>query len=164
MVVLTGLPGAGKSTVGRALAERLGWQFYDVDKTIPEEFKEINRRGEFIPREKIDVYLYDTVFPDLRFLHQKGNIVMSAVLARQEYVTKLKEEFPEIIFIYLRAPREILMERVNARQGHFVKADVAFRAYGSEFDIRPSENIVRSDRPLEEVVGECVKIIGEQTP
>jgi shikimate kinase len=36
-IVLVGLPGAGKSTVGRLVAERLGWMFVDLDRVIEEE-------------------------------------------------------------------------------------------------------------------------------
>lgn len=161
MVVLTGLPGAGKSTVGRALAERLGWQFYDLDEAIPDELREINRRGEFIPQERVDALIYGAVFRDVEALHRKGNLVMSAMLAREEYAVKLKEKFPETIFMYLTAPKDVLVKRVHSRADHFMQADVALRAYGSEFDIRPSENIIRSDRPLEEVVEDCLRLVRE---
>lgn len=163
LAILTGLPGAGKSTVGRALAERLGWQFYDVDDTLPEEWKEINRRGEFIPQSKVDAFIQNVLFKDLERMHLFGNIVASAVLAKKEYIDELARRFPESRFIYLTAPREVLMERVRNREGHFLKAEVALRAYGSEFDLRLPENNVRTDRPLEEVVRECLSLIQEHS-
>ncbi len=92
-------------------------------------------------------------------MHDKGNVVMSAVLAREDHMTALKEKFSDTVFIYLKAPKKILLERVNARLGHFVNDDVVLRAYGSEFDLRPSKNVVRSDKPLEEVVEECMQLI-----
>ena len=49
LIVLVGLPGAGKTTVGRALAKRLGWDFLDLDAAI-EEFAGQRVAGIFADR------------------------------------------------------------------------------------------------------------------
>ena len=115
-IYLVGFMGAGKSTVGRILAERLGWRFYDIDRVIESEQKTsvsslFAEHGELAFRE----LEHDAI---LR-LHQTEHAVMSlgggAVETAQ--VRELLARDPGSLVIFLEAPLTLLMERCMQQDG-----------------------------------------------
>ena len=117
IVVLMGVSGAGKTTIGALLAERTGWKFEDADDYHSEENRKKMAAG--IPLTDADRK------PWLNALHermvqyrQKGEDVIFACSAlKEEYREVLASGFAagEVRFVYLHAPVAILRERVQAR-------------------------------------------------
>lgn len=114
-----GVAGSGKSTVGRLLAERLGWPFLDGDDFHPVNNVEKMRRG--VPLDEAD---------RLPWLERLGSLAAgllsrgeSAVLAcsalRASYRHILSGGDPRVRFVYLRADPALLASRLERRQGHF---------------------------------------------
>ena len=100
-IVLIGMPGCGKSTLGRCLAERLGRDFIDADpeiekdagKTIPELFaisEDCFRRQETLTTKR------------LATLQNKVLAMGGGVVLRQENISSLKENGLVIFLIVLR--------------------------------------------------------------
>ena len=120
IVVLMGVTGAGKTTVGRLLADRLGWQFVEGDDFHPSANVAKMRRGE--PLDDADR------MPWLRALrHRIDDLVAagaSAVVAcsalRPSYRDVLAAGRPEVVFVWLTAPVEVLRDRLRHRVGHFM--------------------------------------------
>jgi shikimate kinase len=109
-ITLIGMSGAGKSTVGSALAQKLGWNFVDPDRQIEEEqgkqlqdiLDEIEVE-EFILLEskKVKEYIQNAN----QVLAPGGSIVYS-----QEAMDLLKDSSS---IIYLEAPQELIQKRIN---------------------------------------------------
>jgi shikimate kinase len=72
-LVLIGLPGCGKTTIGRKLAKTLGCPFYDADAEV------VKRSGETIPRmfEKGEAYFRDRESETIAFLSEKEGVIIS---------------------------------------------------------------------------------------
>jgi gluconokinase len=122
VVVVTGVSGSGKSTVGAALADRLGWDFLDGDDFHPAANVDKMRRG--IPLDDADRA------PWLDHLHELiASRVASgkpAVLAcsalKGRYRRRLVEGFDDdaVTFVHLDVDRATLEERLRARRGHYM--------------------------------------------
>ncbi|CAM3415139.1 gluconokinase [Paracoccus nototheniae] len=113
--VVMGVSGCGKSTVGRALAERLNLGFRDGDELHPAANIAKMVRGE--PLTDVDRE------PWLRAvgaaLHP--GTVMACSALRRRYRDLLRAVAPEdVLFIYLHGTRETLIERMRHRNGHFM--------------------------------------------
>lgn len=115
-IYLVGFMGAGKSTVGRVLAEKLGWRFYDIDRVIEAEQKTsvsslFAEQGEQAFRQ----LEHDAIFR----LRQAGQAVISlgggAVETAQ--VRELLVCDPANLVIFLQAPLTLLIERCMAQDG-----------------------------------------------
>jgi len=115
-----GVTGAGKTTVGRLLAEQLGWAFIEGDDFHPSENVAKMRRGE--PLTDADR------LPWLRALRASIDALVaagrSAVVTcsalRQSYRDVLTNGRPEVRFVWLTAPPEVLRDRLEHRHGHFM--------------------------------------------
>ena len=120
VVVLMGVTGAGKTTVGQQLAAALGWTFVEGDALhSPANIAKMHR-GE--PLDDADRA------PWLRAIRQRIDELVasgqSAVIAcsalKRAYREVLARDRPEVTFVYLKASAALIAERLRHRAGHFM--------------------------------------------
>jgi gluconokinase len=120
ILVLMGVAGAGKSTVGRMLAERLGWEFHDADDYhLPTSIEKMHKG---IPLEDRDRWPWlDAVAACIKGCVREGR---SAVLAcsalRADYRARLCREPSQVRFVYLRATFDMAHGRLDKRHHPFM--------------------------------------------
>ncbi len=124
IIILMGVSGSGKTTIGRLLAQDLGWPFYDGDDFHLQANIDKMRQG--IPLTDDD---RDSWLAALR--HQIDTLIddgQSAVLAcsalKQAYRERLRGDRAKVHFIYLQGDSALIRQRLQKRQGHFMKADL----------------------------------------
>lgn len=119
--IIMGVSGAGKSTVGRILADRLGSDFYDADDFHSKENKEKMSKG--IPLNDKDRELW---LISLRTLleAQSTNVVLACSALKQSYRDVLTVPDKNIIFVYLKGDKELLRKRLLERKGHYAGPDL----------------------------------------
>ena len=118
-VVVMGVSGCGKSTVGERLADRTGWPFLDADRLHPATNVAKMARGE--PLTDADRWpwldLVATWIAARREAGEPGIIGCSAL--KRSYRDRLRRADPDLRIAYLSGDREILVERLANRHGHF---------------------------------------------
>jgi gluconokinase len=120
IVVLMGVTGSGKTTLGQLLADQLGWTFVEGDTFHPEANVQKMRRGE--PLTDADRA------PWLRALRARIDELAaaghSAVVAcsalKQAYRDELADGRPEVVFVHLTAPAAVIRDRLDHRRGHYM--------------------------------------------
>ena len=121
IVVLMGVSGSGKTTVGKVLARQLGWAFVDADDYHPAANIEKMRRG--LPLND------DDRKPWLAALRQRvdaacargENVVLACSALKHAYQDYLREDVPLCVrYVYLRGSEELIRQRLAARTGHFM--------------------------------------------
>ena len=119
-LVVMGVSGCGKSSVGEALAERLKASFVDGDDLHPES----NRRkmSSGIPLTDEDRWPWLEAVGSA--LKQNENVIVACSALKRTYRQKIREIEPEVRFIHLHGTRELLQERINARSNHFMPASL----------------------------------------
>jgi carbohydrate kinase (thermoresistant glucokinase family) len=115
-VVVMGATGVGKTTVGRALADRLGAPFLDADDLHPAENVERMARGEPLTDDHRRPWL-DAVGAWLAE-HPGGVVACSAL--RRSYRDRLRAAAPEARFLHLVGDAELLGSRLQRRTDHFM--------------------------------------------
>jgi gluconokinase len=122
IVVIMGVSGVGKTTVGELLAASLDWPFYDADDFHPVANVEKMRRGEPLTDADRGPWL-DAV---AGLIHSSADGGRSAVVAcsalRAAYRATLTAAANDVRIVFLNAPREVLAERIGRRTGHFMPA------------------------------------------
>lgn len=124
VLVITGVSGAGKSTIGELLAERLGWAFEEGDSLHP--FTNVEKMAAGIPLTDEDrwpwlAHIADWVDNQLDS-GQNGVITCSAL--KRSYRLLINRRGSGVEFVYLAVSKEELERRVEHREGHFMPASL----------------------------------------
>jgi gluconokinase len=119
VIVLMGPAGAGKSTVGRALALQLGWRFIEADEFHAAPDIEKMRGGVALTDEERWPWL-ERVRDAMDAVAKAGDHAVVACSAlRQQYRDYLARDRGGVRFVFLNAPVELLRRRLVRRTGHF---------------------------------------------
>jgi gluconokinase len=119
IIVLMGVAGTGKTSVGQVLARRLGWPFHDADDFHPAANIEKMRRG--IPLDDDDRRPWlDAIRRSIdESLRAGENAIYACSALKERYRQLLAADAEEIRFVYLTAPPELIAQRLAHRQRHF---------------------------------------------
>jgi gluconokinase len=119
ILIVAGVSGSGKTTVGALLAGRLRWPFADADTFHPDANVAKMRAG--IPLTDEDRWPWLRAIADwmdARITAGQSAVVTCSALKRP-YRNLLLCERPEAVMVFLESGREELLRRLSARQGHF---------------------------------------------
>ena len=163
VVVVMGVSGAGKTTVGRALAERLGWDFEDGDALHPQA--NVAKMAAGVPLTDDDrwpwLHLVRKWIVDEQHSGRSGVIACSAL--KRSYRDVLRGD--DVYLAQLAAPSKVLQQRLENRTGHFMRAGLL----GSQLDTleepRPDEHVLAIDaaRSVGAVVDDIVSALRSGT-
>ncbi len=117
-VVLMGVSGTGKTTVGRLLARHLGWSFLDADDFHPRANVEKMRRGQPLTDADRDPWLHALAAALRESLVSGESVVLACSALKQSYRDRLRFD-DRVRFVVLQADAELLRHRLADRPGHF---------------------------------------------
>lgn len=156
IVVLMGVSGSGKTTVGKALAGRLGWAFLDADDFHPEANVAKMSRGEPLTDEDRRPWL-DAVRERLELAgDRREQVVLACSALKHSYRDYLRQtEPPQVRFVYLEGSEELIRQRLAKRQGHFMPPGLLH----SQFEaLEPPADAIRIDvSPPPEVIADRIR-------
>ncbi|MHB1171926.1 MAG: gluconokinase [Lacisediminihabitans sp.] len=122
LILVMGVSGSGKSTVGQLLADRLGVPFADADELHPAANVAKMAAGHPLTDEDRWPWLAK-VGAALSAAERTGLVIACSALKRSYRDAILAEE-PQTRFVYLEGSRELLQSRVSNRPGHFMPASL----------------------------------------
>jgi gluconokinase len=126
ILVLMGVSGIGKTTIGRLLASRTGWSFEDGDDYHPQENRRKMAAG--IPLEDDDHYPWLEALHRcmLRYRDQNVDAIFACSALKQSYRELLSQNFAhdQLEFVYLHAPAPLVKHRIRARQHQYMHPDL----------------------------------------
>ena len=158
-IVVMGVSGCGKSTVGRLLAEKLDAKFIDGDDLHPEENKAKMAAGISLNDEDRWPWLAKVG----QSLAHGEKVVIACSALKRKYREHILQEASNTVFIHLDGSREVLAERMSARQNHFMPVTLLDSQLATleplEFD-EPGLKI-DIDQPVEKIVESSLGFIRE---
>jgi gluconokinase len=146
-----GVAGAGKTTVGRRLADVLGWPFLDAD-----DFHSVGNilkmtRGEALTDADRAPWLADMHAALAHAVANGAPVVLAASVLKRLYRHQLAGDLPGIRFVYLEASPELIAHRLTHRPDHFMKAEMLAGQF-AVLETPADALVVDADRPIEEIV------------
>jgi gluconokinase len=155
-LVIMGVSGCGKSTVGYLLSQRLGWPFYDADHYHPAE--NLAKMTQQIPLTDADRLPWLELLADLIQEHiaRGESLVLACSALKAHYRTLLQRGQPEVRFIYLKGSFDLIYDRMRSREGHYMKASLL----QSQFDAleEPEDALIVSiDQPVDAIVDAIIE-------
>jgi gluconokinase len=118
IVVIWGVAGVGKTTVGELLARERGWKFYDADEFHPGANIEKMNRGEPLTDEDRQPWLKKLRERIERSFAVNENAVLACSALKRKYRDQLRVS-SAVKFVFLRAERARILEQLKTRRGHF---------------------------------------------
>jgi gluconokinase len=142
LVIIMGVTGVGKTTVGQLLAQRTGWPLYDADDYHSPANVEKMRAG--IPLTDDDRWPWlDRLNALLREADARGESAILACSALKErYRTRLQQGLQGVRWVHLKGDIELIRSRLQQRKGHYMNPALL----QSQFDaLEPPRNAVSVD-------------------
>jgi gluconokinase len=154
IILLMGVAGAGKTTVGKLLASQLGWQFADADDYHSAANVEKMQHG--IPLTDADrtpwLEALRALISDWLTAHKNAVLACSAL--KQSYRDILRVS-PEVCIVYLRVSSQALHQRLRQRQGHFM-TEAMLQSQLADLEEPKDVVIIDADVLPAEIVAEIV--------
>lgn len=161
IIIVMGVSGCGKSTIGKLLSECLSLPFIEADEFHSKE--NVSKMSRGIPLNDEDRYPWlESLSKELQ-LHEKNGAILSCSALKESYRKILQRGLhKKIIWIYLEGSEKTIKQRMKGRQGHYMpdtllKSQIAtleFPAYAYSFSI---------EKEPQEIVNEIVEILKKQS-
>lgn len=124
IVIVMGVTGAGKTTIGRALATALGWEFHDGDDLHSEANKLKMRSGIALDDADRAPWLAAIRKLILAMLSEGRDGVVACSALKQSYRDEIVVDPKAVKIVYLKGSKEMIAERLRNRGAHFMDPDL----------------------------------------
>ena len=162
VLIVMGVAGSGKTTIGVLLAQKLGWQFADADDFHPAENKDKIRQGIALTDAERAPWLAAMRSAIVQWNAAGANVVLACSALKRSYRDELRAG--PVRFVYLKGESALLLERLGSRHGHFADEKIlasqlaTLEEPGSDEtdDSEPSTITVSIDHRPDEIVSTII--------
>lgn len=164
LVVVMGVSGSGKSTVGAALAQRLGVPFEDADDLHPPA--NIAKMSAGHPLDDDDRRPWLEVIGTWLADHAHGGGVMSCSALKRAYRDQLRSHAPTAVFVHLEGSHAVITDRQASRPGHFMPASLLASQFATLEPLQADERgvVVDVDQGVDAIVAASVSELSQLEP
>jgi gluconokinase len=143
-VIVFGVSGAGKTTIGKLLAEQLGWRFYEGDDFHPRANIEKMRSGRPLTDEDRWPWLERLREQITRSIAAKENAVLACSALKRAYRDRLRVS-DDVKFVFLRGDYALIAEQLCQRRGHFMNPELLRSQFADLEQPEPDEDVLTSE-------------------
>jgi gluconokinase len=156
IILVMGVSGSGKTTVGAMLAGRLGWKYAEADSFHPVANIEKMAAGHPLTDEDRRPWLAAiATWIDAEVAAGEPAVVTCSALKRS-YRDQLRADRPQVQVVFLQGSRELIASRLAARQGHFFTAEMLDSQFAALEEPTPDEGAL-----MISIVGAPTEIVEE---
>jgi len=154
-MIISGVSGVGKTTIGKLLAERLGWRFLEADDFHPTANLEKMRSGHPLTDEDRWPWLERLRDQIKHPLAAGENVVLACSALKRAYRDRLRVS-GEVKFVYLRGDFALIQKQLRSRRGHFMDPDLLQSQFDDLEQPQPGEDVlmIQLGKTPEEIVCE----------
>ena len=163
IVIVMGVCGTGKTTVGRLIAERIGARFEEGDRFHPKANVEKMSRGEPLDDEDRWPWL-ESIGRSIDEWQRAGeDVILACSALKERYREILLGGRPDMRLVHLFGTQALISERMAQRRHHFMPPSLVPSQFAALEPPAPGEHVIAADvvRPPEAIAAEVTDWIGE---
>ncbi len=157
-IMVMGVSGCGKSTIGAALAHKLGGIFLDGDDYHPQTNLDHMAAGHSLTDAMRWPWL-DRLAGAVHQHRQIGVTVFACSALRKSYRDYLRAAIPDLKIVYLEAKHQVVRTRLNGREDHFMPSSLLDSQFAALDVPQQATAVVSIDQPVEEIVEALVALV-----
>lgn len=163
VVIVMGVSGSGKTTVGEALAQRTEWAFMEGDSLHPPANVEKMRAGH--PLDDDDRWPWLRRIGDWVDNNGPGGAVITCSALKRRYRDLMSADRPRMFFLHLSGTQERIAERVSHRKHEYMPASLLASQFADLEPLQPDERglTVDATQPPAEIIQEVLPRLGVPT-
>jgi gluconokinase len=119
-----GVSGAGKTLIGKLLAQSLGWKFLDADDLHSLRNKRKMHAGVALTDADRKPWLTRVRHAVERFLHEGVDAIVACSALKRSYRAEIVVDPSQVKVVYLRGDKDLIALRLSARTGHFMSNEL----------------------------------------
>ena len=164
-LVVMGVSGSGKSTIAKALGERLGWRYEDGDSFHPKANVEKMKAGHPLNDNDRRPWLQAIADEIDRACNANERLVIACSALKRAYRNILVHGRDDVVIVYLDGGLELIAERLNQRKGHFMPAGLLDSQFDTLEPPRADEHplVVSIDASVATIVDDIAAKLAERT-
>ena len=152
IVLVMGVAGAGKSTLGADLARRLGWPFVDADDHHPP--RNVAKMASGIPLEDADRWPWLDLLNGKLKANSSNSLILACSALKESYRRRLLDGVPDVRIVYLQGSFELIAARMATRRHRYMPASLLESQFAA---LEPPAGAIAIDVAAEP--GRCVDAI-----
>ena len=160
-LVVMGVSGSGKTTIGEELSRRLGWEYAEGDDFHPAENVAKMRSGQALTDEDRRPWLARISAWIARHEDLGKDVVVTCSALKVAYRDLLRHDNPSVFFVHVDVARDVLEKRLSEREGHYMPASLLESQLSTLEPLTSSETgaTVPGDEPAEQVVASVLDLL-----
>jgi len=147
VIIIIGVSGCGKTTIGKLLSKKTKLPFYDADDFHSEE-NIIKMKSNASLTDADRLPWLNTLASKIKKWEKKGGAILACSALKESYRKLLSSNTNNIQWVYLKGSFELIKSRLEQRQNHYMKSDLLVSQfetleepdYGLHINIEQSEN------------------------
>lgn len=165
IIVVTGVSGAGKTTIGELLASRLGCPMLEGDDLHSEASVRLMAEGIALTDADRQDWLSQIAARISEAIDGNRPLVVTCSALKRKYRDVLRGSGAGMTFVFLKGARALIVERLAARRNHFMPVSLVDSQFEALEEPTPEEHAIvcSIDRPTEDIVAEIMGALAAQS-
>jgi gluconokinase len=157
-IILMGVSGCGKTSVGKGLSKALGWPFYDGDDYHSQT--NIEKMAQGIPLNDDDRQPWLKKLHGLIIDHLETNqsLIVACSALKATYRNILKGDREEVDFVHLKGSFDLISTRMRKRSEHYMRADM-LRSQFADLEEPEDAFTISIEKPVAQIVKEILELL-----
>jgi gluconokinase len=158
-IVVMGVSGSGKTSTAREITRQLGWEYIEGDDLHPAA--NVAKMAAGHPLDDEDRWPWLRSIAEVIGEHEAAgtNLIVTCSALKRSYRDLLREGHPSVWFAHVDVPREVLAERLAARQGHYMPPSLLDSQLATLEPLGEDEPgaVIPGKGPLDQTVAELLR-------